>query len=212
MKWLLDKYMMMEYTITIRQWFIYLNKSFKGTKHSSIVKDLEKTRDWQVIWLQSIRNHGCDSRWEQSYENLMKALTRKWKSLGDITSESHVGTLCTIFENTDLAWKYTSHTSLTEREKVLKILELLKIYRTKIELVQIVHNFINWLELDGLEGRPHLVQISHSITALRPSTYNFDVNIFLIKLYFPFTCCAGNFSIFQKEEETKAFKIRSYSK
>ena len=41
------------------------------------------------------------------------------KSSEDITLESHAGT----FESMNLACEYTSHTSLTEREKTLKLLD-----------------------------------------------------------------------------------------
>ena len=48
------------------------------------------------------------------------------KSSEDITLESHVGDLRTIFESMDLACEHTSHTPLTDREKVLKLLDSLE--------------------------------------------------------------------------------------
>ena len=101
----------------------FMREALTGTKWSSILKQHEKSKDGRAVWMALIRNHGGEERWEQSYEKLVKALTRKWKSSADITLESHVGTLKTIFERMDLACEYTSHTPLTEREKVLKLLD-----------------------------------------------------------------------------------------
>lgn len=101
----------------------FLREAFKGTKYLSILKDFEKTSDGRGVWMQFIKNHGDESRWDQSYAKLESVLARKWKSLGDMTLVDHVGTLQKIFERMNLACEHTCHTPLTDREKVMRLLD-----------------------------------------------------------------------------------------
>ena len=102
--------------------YMLLTKALENTKHSSVLVPFRKEKDGRGVWLQILADNGGEARWEQYYNNMAKALARKWYSTGAITLTSHVGSLRKIYERQDLCCEHTCHTKATEREKVLCLL------------------------------------------------------------------------------------------
>ena len=100
-----------------------MSTALSGTSYELILKEHETTKDGRAVWLALIANHGGEERWEKSYAQLLKGLSRSWKSSATVTLATHIGNLKIIFDRMDLACKYTSHTPLTQHKKVLHLLD-----------------------------------------------------------------------------------------
>ena len=60
--------------------------------------------------------------WEKAHEKLIGLLKKKWKSTGNITLTEHIASFRGIIAKIVRACKHTDHTSPTEREQVLLII------------------------------------------------------------------------------------------
>ncbi len=120
--------------------------ALSGTSYESILKEHATTKDGCAIWLALIANHGGEERWEKSYAQFLKGLSRSWKSFATVTLGTHIGNLKIIFDPMDLACKYTSHTPLTQREKVLHLLDSLD--NNDPDVIATIANI--WADLPGV--------------------------------------------------------------
>ena len=70
--------------------------------------------------------HGGQAKWEALYDDVNTALKTKWKCLGTITLTEHISKFSENVTKLNKCCKHTTHTQMTEREKVLALRSLIE--------------------------------------------------------------------------------------
>ena len=82
-------------------------------------------------------------KWEKAHEKLTGQLKKKWKSTGNITLTEHIASFRGVLARIFRACKHTDHTTPTEREQVLLILNSIE---TTVSFLQV--------HVSGINGDP----------------------------------------------------------
>lgn len=72
------------------------------------LKIFRKTKDGRGAWLNPMKQHGGDGKWEKAYEALCKSKKLRWKSSDDIPLEQHTNKFRDVQEQNKIARKYTT--------------------------------------------------------------------------------------------------------
>ena len=102
-----------------------MDKALSGGPLKLVLQVHEDTKDGQAVMSTILLQHGGKGKWEKAHKRLVGQLKKKWNSTRNITLTEHVAVFQGIVARIIRACKHTDHTSPTEIEQVLLIINLI---------------------------------------------------------------------------------------